>query len=183
MSMKMTKLVLAIGAMAMAGGAMAAANNATANATVTVVSPIEVAKTTDLAFGKVAIPSSGATATTVVITNAGARDAASTSDAVGSQTVAAAVFAITGQDALAYTPMITVSSNSVLGLSLSGFSGQCDAVVAEALVVGTQKGLTGCALTTGASTLKVGGTLTIADTAVAAVAAVPGAISVTVAYD
>lgn len=50
MSKKMTKLVLALGAMAMAGGVMAASVDA--SATATVVTAIQISKDADLVFGK-----------------------------------------------------------------------------------------------------------------------------------
>jgi hypothetical protein len=172
--------VAAIIAVAMGSQSAWAADNATADATVTLVSPVEVAKTTDLAFGQAAIPATGATSTTLIISTGGVQSG--TADTVGTQTVTAAEFAVTGQGTFAYTPSITVTDAAVTGLSLSAFKGKCDAGSDQNLTVGSAVGLTGCALTAGVSTVYVGGTLTIADTATFG-AWTPGTVAVTVAYN
>ena len=90
MSTKMTKLVLAVGAMAMAGGAMAA--NVDASATATVVVAIQIGKDADLAFGKfIASPT---LAGTVVVPTSGVRVLTNLSQLGG--TVSAAAFTVTG---------------------------------------------------------------------------------------
>lgn len=157
-----------------------AADNASADATATLVSPIEVTKTTDLAFGQLAIPASGATATTAIISTAGAQSG--TANTVGTQTVSAAAFGVTGQGTLAYTPTITVTDAALTGLALSAMSGKCSAGSDQAITVASATGLTGCALTTGADSFTVGGTLTISDTATAG-AKTAGTVAVTVAYN
>jgi hypothetical protein len=177
-----TKLtaIAAASTLAMASQTAWAADNASANATVTLVTPIQVSKTTDLAFGQVAIPSVGATATTIIIGTNGAQTG--TADKVDTQTATAAAFAITGQDTFAYTPSITVSDLGVTGLSLSSFNGKCSGGSDTSLTIGGATGLTDCALASGSATLTVGGTLTIADTATSG-AKTPGTIAVSVAYN
>jgi hypothetical protein len=176
------KLLALAAASALALGSQSAwaADNASADTTVTLVTPIQVSKTSDLAFGQVAIPSTGGTATTVAISTGGAQTG--TADFVGAQTTTAAVFGVVGQGTLAYTPTITVTDAGATGLSLSAFNGKCGAGSDQALTLGSGTGLTGCALAAGADTISVGGTLTVASDASSG-AATPGAIAVTVAYN
>lgn len=157
-----------------------AANNASADATTTLVAPVEVTKTTNLAFGQLAIPASGATATTAIISTAGAQSG--TANTVGAQTTTAAAFDVTGQASLAYTPTITVTDDALLGLALSGMSGKCGTGTDQAITVATATGLTGCALALGVSSVAVGGTLSILGTATAG-AKTAGTVAVTVAYN
>lgn len=178
----MYKMTAAGAAMALAMGSQSAMadSTVTADVTTTLVSPINVAKTSDLAFGQVAIPSN-ANATKKIITLAGARDGASTANDVGTQIISAAVFTVTGQGTFAYTPTITVTENTVPGLSLEAMRGQCDVDTPEDVVIGTAKALTGCTLA-GASIVKVAGTLKITEAATSGPKTV-GTVNVTVAYN
>jgi hypothetical protein len=172
-----TKMAAATVAMALASQSAWAAD---APATVSLVSPITVAKTFDLAFGQVAKPSSGSTTKTISL--AGARSG--TANDVGTQTISAATFNVTGEGELAYTPTITVTSAGVTGLLLSDMIGQCGSVgTGTSLPLTVATGLTGCSLASGASVVKVGGTLTIASTATGTNPINVGNINVTVAYN
>ncbi|MEK9802818.1 MAG: DUF4402 domain-containing protein, partial [Curvibacter sp.] len=92
MNTKMSKLVVAMAAMVMAGGAWAA-DNATATATANVVTPISVAKNTDMSFGK--FYASG-TAGTVTLSTKSERSATDGATLVTTSSGTAAVFTVTG---------------------------------------------------------------------------------------
>lgn len=159
-----------------------AADNATADATVTLVSAINVSKTSDLAFGTIAVPSSGSKTKTIDL--AGTRDSGSSAVDIGTQTISAGAFAVTGYGGVAYTPTVTVTDLGVTGLELSAITAQCDSVTAESLTIGAAKGLSSCVLAAGGtSTVKVAGTLTISSTASPGIGLKPGKIDITVAYN
>jgi hypothetical protein len=60
---------------------------------------------------------------------------------------------------------------------------KCGAGADQNLTLGSATGLTGCALTAGADTVRVGGTLSIATTATAGTAKTVGTIQVVVSYN
>jgi hypothetical protein len=177
--MKM-RLITAAAVMALASqGAWAAeaTNTATADAKVTLVTPITVAKSTDLVFGRLFIPSSGTTARTIAL-NGGV-----TGDAVGvvTQNTSAAVFNVSGTEDLAYTPTVTFVGNPVGDLAVSAVQAQCTGgTVANNITNAT--GLADCSLTGGASAVNVGGVLTIPTGATAGTKTL-GTITVVVAYN
>jgi hypothetical protein len=156
----------------------AMAQSASGDATVTVVAPIAVSKTTDLVFGQLY---SGAG--TSIISTAGVRNGG-TAVVAGTQTVSAATFSVQGQGAFAYTPTITVTpaSPAVAGLAISAMLGRCGTGVDVVLPPAAPTAVTGCVLIAGAGTVAVGGTVTITAAATPGVHTV-GGIVVTVAYN
>lgn len=167
----------ALAAMTM-GSQSAMAQSASGDATVTVVTPIVVSKTTNLVFGQLY---SGAG--TSIISTAGVQNGG-TAAMAGTQIVSAAVFSVQGQGAFAYTPTITVTpaSPAVAGLAISAMLGRCGTGADVVLPPAAPTAVTGCVLTAGADTVAVGGTVTITAAATPGVHTV-GAIVVTVNYN
>lgn len=172
-----TVLALAMGC----GSAYAAdTDTASASAKADIIQAITISKTSDLAFGRAAIPTSAGT-TTVVLSTANVQSG--TADFVSTQTTSNAVFAVAGEGTYAYTPLITVTDAGLTGLTLSGMKAKCGAGADQNLTLGSATGLTGCALTAGADTVRVGGTLSISTTATAGSAKTVGTIQVVVSYN
>lgn len=178
MKSNLTKIVLAIGAVALSGSALAVdTGTASAVATATLITPLTVTKTTDLVFGTFAVPSSG-TATSIIATDGGQTG---TADFVGTQTTSAAVFAVAGGTTLAYTPTVTWTTAGTTGVTFSDVTGACDAVTSAS--VSTGGSLASCTTALGASSIKIGGTVTVQTSAAAGTAVSVGTLSVTVAYN
>jgi spore coat protein U-like protein len=136
------------------GGNAAAANTDTATATTTVVTPINILKVSNLAFGNIA---PGATIGTVKVDTNGTRSVTGGVAAAGG-TPTAAKFDVTGQAGLAYG--ITYSS----AVTLTG-PGTAMALTQISDLVGTGGASTLVAsgtLTAGAQSLYIGGTLDVA---------------------
>lgn len=124
------------------------AASTTANASATVITPIAIAKTADLAFGSF----SAATAGTVAIATDGTRTATG-GVLLSSQTAGgAAAFNVTGQDTATYA--ITLPTDSTVTLSGPGTAMAVDSFVSNPSGTGTL-GATGQAVNVGA-TLTVG---------------------------
>lgn len=178
MNKQLSKLALALGAVVLSGGVMAeTTDTATADASATVIAPISVAKDTDLVFGTVAKPNTGETKT-VVITTAGARDASSTSNAVGTQTVSAAGFTVTAA-AYAYTATVSYEAALATGATLGAVVAKCGGAPDTSITAA------GTAVTCASdvTALKVGGTLSLTDTVATGPLSKGDAITVVVAYD
>lgn len=170
-------LALALGC----GNAFAAdTDTASASAKADIITAITVSKTSDLAFGRAAVPTSAGT-TTIILSTANVQSG--TADFVSTQTTTNAVFAVAGEGTYAYTPLITITSAGATGLSLSAMKGKCGSGADQNLTVGTSTSLTGCALTTGADTVRVGGTLSIGTDATPGAATTVGTIQVVVSYN
>ena len=152
---------------ALLGGSAFAQNSATAsaNATATIVTPIAMSKTADMAFAEVA---AGSTAGTIILSTAGSRTATGGAK-VGGGTSSAASFTVTGQ--AGYTYNITLPASAAT-LSSGANTMTVDNWVSNPTPSGT--------LTGGTSTLLVGGTLNVG--ASQAAGAYTGTFSVTVAY-
>lgn len=179
MSTKMTKLVLAIGAMVMAGGAMAVTNTATADATATLVTPLTITKNTNLVFGTLAVPDATVSSVTLSVDTGGTQ--AGTANKVGTQTKSAASFTVAGAISLAYTPTITYTTAGTAGVSAAAFVGKCGTGVEASFASGGT--LSGCTTDgAGADIIKLGATLTVTSDA-AVGAATAGTLSVIVAYN
>ena len=163
----------AIGALAIGGsgliGTDAYAASATSNATATVVTPIAISNTGDLAFGKLSAGTGG----TVVVGTDGSRS-------VGGGNVvllvggagSAATFSVTGDGSATYT--ITLPGSAATLTREGG---------AETMSVGTftsNPSGTGT-LSSGAQTVNVGGTLTVSNAQV--VGSYTGTFSVSVEYN
>lgn len=171
----------AVLALALGFGTAVAADTDTvsASAKADIITAITVSKTSDLAFGRAAVPTSAGT-TTIILSTGNVQSG--TADFVSTQTTSNAVFAVSGEGTYAYTPQITVTSAGETGLTLSAMKGKCGAGADQSLTVGSATSLTGCALTAGADTVKVGGTLSIGTGAATGTKTV-GTIQVVVAYN
>lgn len=147
-------------------GINAYAASATGNATATVIAPIAITNTADLAFGKFAASTGG----TVVMDPAGARTA---TGAVVLSTVtpgAAASFDVTGDNNATYAislPASATITSGAVNMTVDTFTSTPSA--------------TGTLSATGAQTVTVGGTLTVASAQAAG--AYTGTFSVTVEYN
>jgi hypothetical protein len=165
----------ALGAIGAGSDALAVTNNATASATATVITPMNITKNADLAFGKIA---AGATSGTVkVSTSGGASVTGGTTTAGGTPT--AANFTITGDNSATYAIDLTGTTATLTGagtpmaLALAmDFAGDGS---------GTTTVTTGALSGTGSQTLYVGGTLTVGASQVAGTYS--GSIAVAVAYN
>ncbi|MET0855399.1 MAG: DUF4402 domain-containing protein [Telluria sp.] len=166
-------LVSAFALLAAAVGGNAAAASANASATTTVVTPIAVAKAVDLAFGNIIASS---TAGTVTVDTDGARSKTG-GVSLGSGSGTAAKFDITGAGTMTYS--ITYAAGVTLTgagdpMALTQVSNLSGAAGASGLVA------TG-ALTAGAQSLYIGGTLAVGANQAAGI--YTGAISATVDYN
>jgi spore coat protein U-like protein len=153
------KLALLASIVAAAAGMIAPSHaaTATATATATVVTPITIAKASDLAFGKFA---SGATIGTVVVDTAGGVNRTGGVSS-GGGTVTAAAFTVTGDKGAAYsidtsaTTANLTSGTDTMALALitdvSTGAGATSGTVASGLLDGT----------TGIQTVRVGGSLAV----------------------
>jgi hypothetical protein len=148
----MKKIIAAALAMApvilVGAAAHAAANtsSATANVSTTILSPISVSKTTDLAFGTVVKPTLSGGSTTFTVTNAGALTASGGDGAaVASNSHSAAAFTVSGEGGQAFTLSIPSS------VTLAGPS-------SSSIVVSTSNDVSGTACLTFA-TCTLSGTL------------------------
>jgi hypothetical protein len=152
--MTMKKLTLLIAILVVVGfstNAFAQAGaTATATTTATIVTPIGISKTVDLAFGNVAV---NAIAGTVSLTPAGVRAATGGASLITTGTVTAASFSVTGSGTYGFSitlpaAAITLTSGAntvTVGTFTSTPSGS------SALVAGAQTVLVGATLTLPAS--------------------------------
>lgn len=151
----LTMTTLALGAAVFSGNSFAA--NAAAVASGTVIEPIAIAKTSDLAFGKFA-PGIGGS---VTVSTSGARTGAGVILSTIGSAPTAASFDVTGQaDAtysIAITPDATLSDGAAGTMLLSTFS---DLTGGNATSGDVQAG-GGTLSAVGAQTIYVGGTLTV----------------------
>lgn len=150
-AVRLTLLALAV---AGAGGAIAATTPAAA--TGTVVAPIQIAKSADLAFGN--FVASG-TLGTVVVTPGGTRTVTGGVTAMNGASSGAAKFDVTGQSGFGYTITLvagTLSANG--GANTMTFTAVGD-VTASGITSG---GAASGTLTGGAQSIFVGGVLNVA---------------------
>jgi Domain of unknown function (DUF4402) len=162
--------------LAAAGSAYAQqSSTANANATATIITPIAIAKTSDLGFGKLAV---GATGGTVAVSAADVVTIGGTGNTISQPAAntgnpAAAVFAVTGEAAFTYAitlpadGTVTLSDGATHTMAVNGF-------VSNPSATGTLSG-------GGSQTLKVGATLTVGNNQTPG--AYTGSFSVTVAYN
>jgi hypothetical protein len=164
----------ALGATALSGGATAA-TTANATATATVVTPIAVAKSTDLVFGSF-YP--GATTGTVDVNTNGTRTVTGGVVAATGATATAAKFDVTGQASAAYTVSyasgvtLTGPGTAMALTQISDFSGAGGA--ATLATAGTLSA-------GGTQSIYLGGSLAVGANQVAG--AYTGTISATVVYN
>jgi spore coat protein U-like protein len=174
-SLKLALIAFALGAATVSGGA-SAANNATATATGTVVTPVSILKSVDLAFGSF-YPS--ATSGTVDVNTNGARTVSGgvTASGVGG-TPAAAKFDVTGQNSatytIAYATGVTLTGPGA-PMALTQVSDLTGAGGAATLVA------TGALSGSGTQSIYIGGSLAVAANQVSG--SYTGTISATVNYN
>jgi hypothetical protein len=144
--------------------------NTTANATATVVTPIAIAKTADLAFGTFTV---GIVGGTVQVTTAPARNASADITVLGTSTFSPAAFNVTGTTGATYA--ITLPANGTVTIANGGNTMAVDNFVSNP-AVGSNP-----ALVAGPNALVVGATLTVGASQVAG--PYTGTFSVTVGYN
>jgi hypothetical protein len=165
---KLTLAVLGLVAFAFNSNAQ---STATATATATVITPISIAKNTDMSFGNIAVQA--ATGGTVVLAPAGTRTSTSgvTLPAAGG-TVAAASFTVTGSGSLTYA--ITLPTTVTLTHSGGAQTMTAGSFTSNPSATGT--------LSSGTENVAVGATLTVAAGQLAGVYT-SGNFNVTVNYN
>lgn len=165
------KLAIAAAAVAFAPAAFSASTNATS--TGTVVTPINITKAADLAFGSFAAGTGG----TITVSPNGTRSVTGTVLPVTGGTAAAAKFDVTGDGSSTYTISVVGDANLTSGGNNMAFNVISD-LSASAITSGTVSIGT---LTAGAQSIFVGGTLTVASAQ--AVGTYTGNIVATVEYN
>jgi len=175
----MRRLLIAAGLLAGATGALAQSSaTASGNATATVIRPITLVSSTDLAFGSV-VP--GAAAGTLALT--AASPAVPTATGItqpGTQagTVTAAVFDVGGEGSFTYSITLPAAAATINGPLTATMTVDTFTKSAVAGVLGTLSGAAGAA---GTQSFYVGGTLHVG--ANQAPGNYTGTFSVTVAYN
>jgi hypothetical protein len=173
------RLLIAVGLVASATGAMAQSSaTATANATATVIRPITLASTVDLAFGNVVPSVAGGTLALTAASPAVPTATGISQPGTQTGTVTAAVFNVGGEGAFTYTITLPASASTLNG-SVSGTM-TVDTFTSSA-VSGTLGTLSGSAGAAGTQSFYVGGTLHVGSNQ--APGAYTGTFSVTVAYN
>lgn len=158
---------LAILALAIAGAGNANAASASADAKSTVVAPIQIAKSADLAFGTFA---AGATGGTVAIATGGARSKTGGVTLLSTNTGGAAKFDVSGQGGLNYSISLVTSPLNGDGGGTMNFTAVSD-IPSGTLSAGA----------TGTQSFFVGGELTVAANQVAG--EYTGSVTATVEYN
>jgi len=147
---------LALLALAVAGAGSAIAASTPAGATGTVVAPIQIAKSADLAFGNFA---AGGALGTVIVTPGGTRTVTGGVTAMNGGTSGAAKFDVTGQSGFTYAITLvagTLSANG--GANTMTFTAVGDTTASGITSGGAATGT----LTGGAQSIYVGGVLNVA---------------------
>ena len=160
-------LRLAVLALAIAGSGGAIAASISADAKSTVVAPIQIAKSADLAFGTFA---AGATGGTVAITTGGARSKTGDVLLLATNAGAAAQFDVSGQGGLTYSINLATTPLS------NGSGGTMNFTAVSSLASGTLS-----AGATGTQSFTVGGELAVG--AAQAPGEYTGAVTATVEYN
>jgi hypothetical protein len=166
--------VVALGAFGASNGFAAAAST---DATATVITPIAITNTADLAFGSFARGAGGS----VTVSTSGARTATGTILSTVNSTPAAAQFDVTGDGAATYS--ITWSGDTTLETGAGGAGETMALARISDLTAGdaTSGEVTSGTLTGGAQSIYLGGTLTVGETQVAG--AYTGSVTATVEYN
>lgn len=173
------RVLIAFGLVASATGAMAQSSaTATGNATATVIRPITLASSVDLAFGSV-VPS-GAAGTLALTAASPAVPTAVGVTQPGTQAgaVTAAVFDVGGEGSFTYSITLPAAPATITGPAAATMTVDTFTKSAVAGVLGTLSGAAGAA---GAQSFYVGGTLHVG--ANQAPGSYSGTFSVTVAYN
>lgn len=180
MNTKFGKLLVAVGAVAMAGGSWAADND-TATATAAVLAPISIAKNIDMAFGNV----TGGNGL-VTLSTAGVRSkAGATALPTSGSSPAAAKFSVTGTGNNTFSISTTGSSTDLTSgsdtMAITWLvEAQSGATAASGITSAGNNSTTGT-LATGAAVIYGGGLLTVG--ASQAAGSYTGSLVVTVAYN
>ena len=175
--MRSLRWVIGAAAMASAQAATAQPNSANASAagSATVIQPITLSKTTDLAFGAIVRPSLGANTVTIDPLS-GARTLSGNGDAALTlnQTVSRATYAVGGEGGAAFS--ITVPSSFTMTRAGGGES--LPVALTASTLSGSLSGSTGAA---GSANFSVGGSLPLSTATVAG--DYIGTFDVTVGYN
>ena len=173
------RLLIAIGFLAGATGALAQSSaTATGNATATVIRPITLASSVDLAFGNVVPSAAGGTLALTAASPAVPTATGITQPGTQTGTVTAAVFDVGGEGAFTYTITLPASAATITGPSAATMTVDTFTSSAVAGTLGTLSGTSGNA---GTQSFYVGGTLHVGSNQ--APGAYTGTFSVTVAYN
>jgi len=162
---------IAMAAAAVSAPSLAAATSTSASAAATVMVPIAISKTTDLAFGKFAVGSTGGT----LLLNTSGALTPSADVTLGGGTPAAAVFHITGETGANYgitSPDVTLSDGASHSMALALVTGFATGVNSGVVSSST--------IAAGGQDLYVGGTLTVGASQVAGT--YTGTVAVSVQY-
>jgi hypothetical protein len=175
--MRSARWVIGAAALASAHGAAAQPTSASASATgsATVIQPITLSKTSDLAFGAIVRPSLGANTVTVDALS-GARTITGTGDAAltTNQTVSRATYAVGGEGGAAFS--ITVPGSFTM--TRAGGGETLPVALTASVPSGSLSGSTGSA---GSANFSVGGSLPLSTATVAG--DYTGTFDVTVGYN
>lgn len=166
-------LRVALAILACCGASEALAATANATSTGVVITPIAIAKTTDLSFGNIA---ASAAPGTVTVSPNGSRSFTGGAVAAGG-TSTAAKFDVTGQAGLTYSITLGGSASLSDGTNTMAFSRISD-VTASAITTGN---VTSGTLTGGAQSIYVGGVLSVGANQVANT--YTGTVTATVDYN
>lgn len=171
------KTVLTIAALSLAfGGAAAAQSSSTQSTTgsATIIQPITLTKNTDLAFGKVARPSSGSNTVSVNETSGSRTTTGGGNAALIASTASRATYSVAGEGGQTFSISVPASFD----MTRSGGSETLTVTLAGTATSGTLSGSLGSA---GAASFGVGGSFPVASTT--ATGAYTGSFDVTVAYN
>lgn len=172
--MKKLLATAAIAAGLLAGGnafaQSADTSNATATTSVTIIRPLTITKTSDLAFGRIVRPRTGTG--TVTLANTGNSVVAAAGAVALASTTSRAIFTIAGEGAQALTTTIAPSVSLTSGTNTLSVTLLPDFTSTVTL--------DGALAAAGAKTLNVGGSFNLLDTQ--ASGAYTGTFQVTVAY-
>jgi spore coat protein U-like protein len=175
--MKRSLHLIALAALTFAGPAMAqssATATASANATATVLTPISLSKATDLAFGAMVRPGSGANTIAIDATTGNRTLTGSGNASLAASAPTRATFSVGGEGAQAFS--ITVPSP--VNITRSGGTETVPVTLNASAAAGL---LSGSAGNTGSATFGVGGSLPLDTTVVGG--SYTGTFNVTVGYN
>ncbi len=175
---KTLAFALALGSLAAAGPAFAQAANTdtdTASGSVTIIRPLTLTKTTDLAFGRVVQPTGG-TGTVSIANNSTTVIGGSGAVVLGGQTTSHAVFGVSGEG----NQVVNITSPANFDLS-NGTDTITVTLAPDWNTTTNQVTLTGSLGGAGAATLNLGGSFSLPSSISSG--AYTGTFNVTVAYN
>lgn len=173
----MKKLSIVAAIVAAAGGSATAYAQASASqsttGTATIIRPITLAKTSDIAFGRIVRPSTG-TSTVTINPTTGARSISGGDGVLLSSTVSRAAYSVGGEGGQTYS--ITVPANFAMTRS-----GGSDTVTVNLVGTATSDTLSGSLGADGTNTFGVGGSFDVSNST--STGAYSGTFTVTVQYN